>query len=43
MAVKIRHYVCYSTAIFGVCNSVRLIVSVLKAAARKRIVETVIY
>jgi hypothetical protein len=42
-AVKRRFYVRCSIAKFGVCNSVRLIiVPVLKSAARKQIVETVI-
>jgi hypothetical protein len=43
LAVKRRLYVCYSTAIFGMCNTVRLlyIVLVLKSVARKRIVETI--
>jgi hypothetical protein len=42
LAVKRKFYVCYNTMIFGVCNSVRLIVPVLKSVARKGIVEAVI-
>jgi hypothetical protein len=41
--VKVEDFMCdVVTVIFGVCNSVRLIIPVLKFAARKRIVETVI-
>jgi hypothetical protein len=41
--VKTEYYKCYVvTVIFGVCNSVRLIIPVFKSVARTRIVETVI-
>jgi hypothetical protein len=41
--MKRRFYMFCSTAIFGMCDSVRLVmVPVLKSIARKRIVETVI-
>jgi hypothetical protein len=41
LAVKRRLYVCYTTAIIGVCSySGTVIVPVLKSIARKRIVET---
>jgi hypothetical protein len=40
--VKRKLYVCCSTVIFEVCNSMRLVVPVLKSVARKWIVDAVI-
>jgi hypothetical protein len=39
-----KFHICYTTVIFGVCNSVRLlyVVAVLQSVARIRIVENVI-
>jgi hypothetical protein len=43
LAVKRRLYVCCSTVIFGVCNSVTVIIHMLKSVARKQVVENVLY
>jgi hypothetical protein len=42
LADKSRLRVCYSIAIFGVCNYETVTVPLLKSVARKRIMKTVI-